>query len=191
MWYYLIVLYSFGKNIMYQITHKEKSFKKYRLIIVFLIFIYMMFYLKSINEWHFIDNINLIFHEAGHVVFALFGQVIQMFGGTLMQILVPVICFFYFYRMGDNFSFSIILFWIGQNLLNISVYAGDAINMNLPLLGGESVNHDWNWILSYLGILKYTEYVSSFFYITGIIIIIFALVLGIKYSFVKTYNVVT
>ncbi len=176
---------------MYSIKYKNLSPKIFRLVLVIFISIYLFFYIRDINEWHFIDNINLIFHEAGHVVFFFFGQFVQMLGGTIMQILVPVLCSFYFYRKGENFAFSVILFWVGQSLLNVSVYAGDAINMNLPLLGGDNVNHDWNWILSNLNMLKYTDYISSFFYISGIIVIIFGLVFSIRYSFVKKYNVVT
>ncbi len=172
--------------------NKIQYLKNFRLVFVLFIFTYMIFYISSLNEWHFIDNINLIFHEAGHAIFIFFGQLIQILGGTITQVLIPIICSIYFYKKREFFPFSIILFWVGQNLLNVSVYAGDAIKMELPLLGGDSVNnHDWNWILSDLGILKYTDYVSSFFYISGIIVIIFALIIGLKYSFMKTDDIVT
>jgi DMSO/TMAO reductase YedYZ heme-binding membrane subunit len=161
---------------------KNKSISIPKIILVFLITLYLIYYLKTISEWHFIDNINLIFHEAGHVVFGLLGNFIGMIGGTLMQILVPIICSFYFYKKEDYFSASLLLFWLSQNLFNVFVYARDAIKMELPLLGGDSVYHDWKSILSTLDILKYTERISSTIYFIGIIILFFAIISSFKFS---------
>lgn len=41
-------------------------------------------------DYHFLDGANLLFHEAGHVFFGLFGQTIGMLGGTLGQLVFPV-----------------------------------------------------------------------------------------------------
>lgn len=150
--------------------------------LVIFVSIYMFFYIKNIPAWHFIDNINLIFHEAGHIVFFFFGEFMAMIGGTLMQILVPLSLFIYFYIRGNNFSSSLILFWLSQNFFNVYVYARDAIKMELPLLGGDSVYHDWNSILSTLNLLKYTEQIASVIYFIGIIILIFAIVFSLKHS---------
>jgi len=46
----------------------------------------------------FIHNINLVFHEAGHIVFRLFGQFISSLGGSLGQLIMPAICFYTFLR---------------------------------------------------------------------------------------------
>jgi hypothetical protein len=77
------------------------------------------------------------------------------------------------------------LFWVGQNLINISVYARDSIAMQLPLLGGGNVIHDWNYLLSTLNILKYTTYVADLIYISGIGVGIIALYCSVKYSLKK------
>ena len=37
----------------------------------------------------FMHNINLPFHEAGHILFSPFGRFMQVLGGTLGQILMP------------------------------------------------------------------------------------------------------
>jgi hypothetical protein len=36
--------------------------------------------------------VNLPFHEAGHIFFRPFGRVMTSLGGSLMQVLMPVIC---------------------------------------------------------------------------------------------------
>lgn len=160
---------------------KNSNVNLSKVFLVTIITFYMLYYLVTLTDWHFIDNVNLIFHEAGHPIFSFFGEFIHYFGGTLMQLLIPAIFSFYFYNRKDYFSASLLLFWLSQNFFNVSVYARDAIKMELPLLGGDGVNHDWNSMLSSAGILRYTEQVSSFFYLAGIIILVFAIVFSFKF----------
>lgn len=153
-----------------------------KVILVVVISLYMFYYLATLYDWHFIDNINLIFHEAGHTIFSFFGEFINILGGTIMQILIPIIFSLYFARSEDYFSASLLLFWLSQNFFNVSVYAGDAAKMQLPLLGGDNVIHDWNYILSTSGLLGHTTLVASYLYSIGIIILIVAIVLSLKFS---------
>lgn len=150
-----------------------------KIIFALLVSTYFFYYASTSTEWHFIDSINLIFHEAGHTLTFFFGQFISIAGGSLFQILIPILCCLYFYKEEEYYSASLLLFWVGQNLINVSVYAGDAIIMQLPLLGGDGVIHDWNYLLSSLGILKYTPYVADIFYFSGIVVLVLALYFSI------------
>ena len=143
---------------------------------------YFVYYIFTYTEWHFIDNVNLIFHEAGHVIFMLFGQFLYVLGGSLFQILFPLVFVFYFYKREDYFPASLLLFWVGQNLLNVSVYISDAIAMQLPLLGGDTSTHDWNNLLQMTGMLKYTKSISLDVFVLGIIVITCAIFFSIKTS---------
>ena len=49
-----------------------------------------MLWLVFDYEYHFLDGVNLAFHEAGHLFFAFFGQTLQFLGGTLGQLLFPL-----------------------------------------------------------------------------------------------------
>jgi len=40
----------------------------------------------------FLHLISIPFHEAGHLIFAPFGDLMTSLGGSLMQVLVPVVC---------------------------------------------------------------------------------------------------
>lgn len=127
-----------------------------------------------LNRGHYglIDNADLVIHEAGHLFFYFFGRFIYTAGGTLMQIILPSIIVWYFfrnrYRTGVQFS----LLWLGQNLINISVYAADARARRLPLLGGNHVYHDWHYMLGQLNLLNYdTEVGYMFVGFAGIIFI--------------------
>ena len=122
------------------------------------------------GEFGLLDNIDLVIHEAGHFVFSLFGKFIYTLGGTLMQIILPSIIAAFFlrnnYRTGVQFS----LLWLGQNFINISVYAADARARRLPLLGGNKVYHDWHYLLGELGILQQDQIVGFIFFVIAILI---------------------
>ena len=62
----------------------------------------------SINRGNYglMDNIDLVIHEAGHVFFSLFGKFIYTLGGSLMQLIIPLIIAGFFFRN----SYRIIVF---------------------------------------------------------------------------------
>jgi hypothetical protein len=164
---------------------KDYFIDKKRFIIAVIASIYFIYYGFSYTEWHFIDNVNLIIHEAGHIVFMFFGDFIQLLGGSFLQIIFPIIFILYFYKNKDYFSSSLLLFWVGQNFINVSVYVSDSIVMQLPLLGGESSLHDWNNILTMMGLLKYSEKIGFSIYILGFIFIMCAVYYSFYNSFIK------
>lgn len=126
----------------------------------------------------FLHNINLIFHEAGHTIFALFGRFIMLLGGSLMQILVPVVICGYFFITKQTFAAAVALWWTGQNFLDVSFYIKDAQERMLPLLGGEGVMHDWHFILLDLRLLPHDDIVAALAYSVGISIYLVAIALG-------------
>ncbi len=152
---------------------KWTDLKKWIPSIIFLpICIYLVL---NRGNYGLIDNADLVIHEGGHVCFMLFGKFIYTAGGTLMQIIIPSLIMFYFfrnmYRLGVQFG----MLWLGQNFINISVYAADAKVQKLPLLGGHSVYHDWHYMLGEIGLLDYSAEVGYLF--VGIAIMIFIVVL--------------
>ena len=46
----------------------------------------------------------ILFHEAGHVFFVPFGEALRVAGGTLGQLLIPLVCAVALQRRGDNFG---------------------------------------------------------------------------------------
>ena len=60
----------------------------------------------------FLHLVNLPFHEAGHVIFRPFGQFMMMLGGSLMQVLVPLVCAAAFlFHSRDAFAASVSVWW--------------------------------------------------------------------------------
>ena len=137
----------------------------------------IIYYTINKGQFTFIDYINLLIHEGGHGVFKIFGKFIYTLGGTLMQIIIPSMFIIYYLIKRKKFGTQIFLVWLGENLMNISVYAADARAQKLPLLGGNKVYHDWTWLLSQTGLLEQDQLVGNIFYGTGILMFLIALLL--------------
>ncbi|GBD89262.1 hypothetical protein BMS3Abin03_03212 [bacterium BMS3Abin03] len=129
------------------------------------------------GNYGLIDNVDLVIHEAGHVFFTLFGKFIYTLGGTLMQIIIPGIIAWFFLRNNYRTGVQFALLWLGQNLINISVYAADAKAQKLHLLGGNRVYHDWNYLLNQSGLLEYDQTIGYIIFATAIIIFIAAVLM--------------
>ena len=64
-----------------------------------------------------IDHANLIFHEAGHVIFGILGERMELYGGTLMQLVFPVLAALAFWRQKARVSVAVALLWLFQKAL--------------------------------------------------------------------------
>jgi hypothetical protein len=126
----------------------------------------------------FMHLINLPFHEAGHLIFSPFGRFIGMLGGSLMQLLVPLICLFSFLiKTRDTFAASVSLWWLGESMMDLAPYINDARDLKLILLGGVTGRdvddyHDWEFILRNLGLLQYDHVLASTAYFIGTLLMI-------------------
>ena len=123
---------------------------------------------------------DLVFHEAGHIIFSPLGRFMTVLGGSLLQFLVPVIAAVAFIRQGEKFGAAICAWWAGQNLIDLAPYIADARALRMVLLGGktgaEVEGHDWEFILTRLGITHLDRQVGMTAYGLGLVIMIVALV---------------
>ena len=125
-----------------------------------LMLVYGFLCARDTSESGMLDRVNLVIHEAGHLLFGWFGEFIGVIGGTIGQLFVPVAFTSYFFLQREFFSSSGRSSGTGQNFFWISVYVKDAQAMALPLLsvgGGEDTIHDWNYILSKVGLLRWDQ----------------------------------
>jgi len=129
------------------------------------------------GNYGLIDNVDLLIHEAGHVFFSLFGKFIYTLGGSSMQIIIPSIIAGFFFRNNYRTGVQVALLWLGQNFINISVYAADASAQKLPLLGDNRVYHDWHYLLNTLGLLEFDTEIGYLFFGVAVLIFIVALLM--------------
>ncbi len=139
--------------------------------------------LPEIN-YSFLHRINLVFHEAGHVVFMPFGRFMAVLGGSLGQLIMPgVVAVAFLFKYRNPFGASVGLWWFAQSTLDLAPYINDASSQRIILLGGFTGRdrpgyHDWNTILRQLGILPHDHAIAGFVDLMGEALILAALAWG-------------
>jgi hypothetical protein len=125
--------------------------------------------------------IDILMHEAGHWIFSLFGEFMYVLGGSLNQVLVPCLFVGYFFIRKEYYSASIVLYWVGENLLSVAAYAHDAIAQALPLFGGDGILHDWNVIFIDIGQLHNTYVIAAGIKVVAVLCILAAAAGGVYF----------
>src|SRR5207253_2978677 len=122
---------------------------------------YGWFLIYAFTQGHgflFIDSANLVVHEAGHLLFGWFGPTLGLWGGTILQWLVPLLLAAYFFVQRQTTAFAFCMFFFFENWLYTATYMADARTMSLPLVtvgDPEFAEHDWHAIFTSLGVLQY------------------------------------
>jgi hypothetical protein len=112
----------------------------------------------------FIDTANLIVHEGGHNLFGWFGATLGLWGGTLLQWLVPFLLAAYFFTQRQLTAFVFCGFFFFENWLYTATYMADARAQILPLVttgDPDFVEHDFHAIFSQLGLLNYDTTIAG------------------------------
>jgi hypothetical protein len=131
------------------------------------ILFYVVFLAYAFNAhggFLFIDMANLIVHEGGHNLFGWFGPTLCLWGGTLLQWLVPFLLAVYFCTRRETAGFVFCLFFFFENWLYTATYMADARTLVLPLVttgDPEFAKHDFNAIFTSLGVLKYDTTIAA------------------------------
>jgi hypothetical protein len=132
----------------------------------------------------FLHLVNLVFHEAGHILFAVFPRFLTVLGGSATQVLIPVIVLIAFWRRRDFFAASVGLWWVGQNLVDLAPYINDARDLRLVLLGGrtgaEVEGHDWEYLLQTLGLMTWDHRLAKLAHAVGVLVMLGALGWGAR-----------
>ena len=156
------------------------------------LFLYsLQFFTIDVNENvmnAFLHGPNLIFHEAGHVIFMPFGNFMMLLWGSLGQCLMPLIVTLVFiFREHALYSAAFWLWWIWQNLTDIALYVSDGSARALPLIGGMSEEaHDWGNLLTMMNLLSYDHAIGITLHYIGMILMIFAFLWAI-HTLIKEY----
>lgn len=131
---------------------------------------YMAFLLYAglaASSFLFIDNVNLVIHEGGHLLFSWLGPTMTLYGGTFLQWLVPLLLAAYFFAQRQTTGYVFSLFFFFENWLYTAAYMADARAQVLPLVGvgdmeSEESMHDFYRIFSQLGVLDHDTQIAAF-----------------------------
>jgi hypothetical protein len=125
---------------------------------------------------------NLVFHEAGHVLFTPFGHFMRVLGGSLFQFVLPLGLAVAFLKQQNPFGAVVCTWWAGENLIDVAPYIADARALQLVLLGGktgaEVQGHDWEYILASLGWMRFDRTLGLWTHRAGLLMMIGSLIWG-------------
>lgn len=126
--------------------------------------LFLFYLLRSGGGFTLFDNVNLVVHEAGHAFFGWFGSTLGIMGGTLMQLLVPLLLctWFFWQRQTTGAAFCAFVFF--ENFLYVATYMADARARALPLvtLGDpDNAEHDFFHIFSQFGVLQHDTQIAA------------------------------
>lgn len=155
-------------------------------LVILILGSYVIYGAFDVRRLWLIDGANLLFHEAGHLIFGILGEVAGFWGGTWMQLLMPLGIAVAFYRQGQKYSSSVMALWLGENFFGISVYIKDARSQNLPLVGGEI--HDWGYLLGKAGLLQYDQMIGNMAWFGGAVIVLGSIFAGLVFSEAKQHD---
>ncbi|MGA2813835.1 MAG: zinc ribbon domain-containing protein, partial [Candidatus Acidiferrum sp.] len=77
--------------------------------------LFLIYALTDSSGFLFLDYVNLIIHEGGHLVFSPFGYTITILGGTLGELLAPLLCGLYFFWQREVAATAFCSFWFFEN----------------------------------------------------------------------------
>lgn len=157
-----------------------------KLVFAGILGIYFVWVALTPMEGSFLDYVDLPIHETGHLLFRPFGEFMMVAGGSLFQLMMPALFVGYFVWNRKFYSASVVLFWLGQSLINVYIYANDAVKMQLVLTSGltgsEGSFHDWNYLLTTLGLINSTNGVAGGIRLLGTLVIVAALAGSVYHS---------
>ncbi len=170
-----------------------------KIFVYFLLLVYLIQAAEAFYEyvpgrsWPFLlaairNGIFLFIHEGGHALFMFFGRTLNILGGSFWQIMFPLLSFVIALRNRSHFIAPFALFWVGTNMMDVSLYMRDAPVRMLPLLGGHKVGHDWWNLFRQWEMLDSAGAWADFFYFTGLLISIAALAGGVYLAVQRFLN---
>ncbi len=124
----------------------------------------------------------LVFHEAGHVIFMPFGEWVSVLGGSLGQLLMPLLLAgALLLKNRDPFGAAIGMWFFGVSLLDLAPYMFDALEPRMMLLSGrtgEDGGHDWIYLFGSLGLLTKAQLIGALTHKLGALVLLLALAWG-------------
>jgi hypothetical protein len=121
-------------------------------------------------------------HEFGHILFRPLGEFMTLLGGSLFQVLLPLIFGGIFVvKNRDPFAASVMLWWAAVAVMDVAPYLYDAWKPQHILLTGrtgDSGAHDFIDVLGDLGLLHKAQPIGRGVHVFGFLVMVAALAWG-------------
>ena len=121
-------------------------------------------------------------HEFGHILFMPFGELMTLLGGSLLQVVLPLIFGgIFLVRNRDPFAASVMLWWAAVAVMDVAPYIYDAWEPQHVLLTGRTGDtgaHDFIDTLGILGLLHRAQPIGRAVHVLGVVMMLAALAWG-------------
>lgn len=129
-------------------------------------YVLLLVYLAAhFSEPTLLDNVHLPIHEGGHLLFSWMGAKPELWGGTILQLLVPALLAATFAVRGDLLGTTFCCVGFFHSLTGVATYMIDALRRELPLVtvgaSADEAQHDWVRIFSDLGVLPHATQIGN------------------------------
>jgi len=154
---------------------------------LWLFFVYLYIQILSFNQG-VITNVFLAgmyfvqfgIHEAAHIVMAFLPPVMTAAAGSLSEIIFGGLITYAALRVKAYFAAIFSMLWLMLAMTSAGNYMADARAQQMPLIGpGENPQHDWHFVFGQLGWLDYDTLIGGAAKMTGDIIGLVALLIGL------------
>jgi hypothetical protein len=137
-----------------------------QLVAWMIFYVLLLFYLAlHWGELTLLDNLHLPIHEGGHLLFGWLGETLGLWGGTLLQLLVPALLAASFAVRRELPGTTFCAFAFFHSLTGVAAYMADALRLELPLVTvgaiADEAQHDWVRIFSSLGLLPHAIQIGN------------------------------
>ncbi len=109
-------------------------------------------------------------HEGGHALFGHFGNFLGVAGGTILQLLAPLLLALAFHVRRQAVGYALFLLLVFENLLYVAKYMSDAraqamsyVAIGVGAMEGleDPMMHDWYNLFSRFGVLPYDTRIAA------------------------------
>jgi hypothetical protein len=159
-------------------THSEEAMRSFRMGLTIVLAMYGGAILVTPDHWSLLDGLNQAVHATGHLLLVGTNETMQQLGGTVLQLLLPLIVTAYFTVRDDEHAASIGVWWVGQNAVNISAsmaISGTGSTGSVP----GSVEHDWLMLFARWDVLHHAEQYANLTRGFGVLLMLLATMWGL------------
>ncbi len=146
-------------------TREWAEGKSWRVRLPLLVYLaYALFrHLTDDDYGSWFSALSLGLHELGHLVFGFLPFFFVALAGSATEVLVPLIGMLLFLRQPDFFGLAVLGCWLSYNLFGIARYIADSRDQFgvYVTVGGGDAQHDWEYILSTLGLLNQDKVIGG------------------------------
>ena len=121
-------------------------------------------------------------HEFGHLLFGFFGEWLTVAGGSITQLLVPVLVAALFWKQRERLGVAVCGCWLAISLARVAVYMADArvLELDLVSFSEDASGHDWNYLFGSVGLLAHDTSIARLVRHFGWLVLAVSLAFGAR-----------